>query len=509
MSTTCSGICGASTCQSADRSSRLLRRTSGFDPVLTSRVQHPVAPMLVSIDSSGWLRSDRSALPLASHARNAANLRLADPMAKKLTEGTEAVGHIDGLDSELSSGYLKLDSRGALVSLPKIGSAGELFTAVLGDDREEVPRHLRFVSTNVTVLLGECRASGGSVSMDGTGVSRVRARRIVRADGGTVDYADVDGMESEIDGLAKWSGMSTVTHEVRTEPFAVVLRAENQETVELGGGANAAIVSAFSYNPSPRGNVFCITDVARLQTSSVELWPWQQHAAVHHMFQDLMCLVYGRPCLSQVTSAKREDDQPYILDDGRSLWREVYEPTFGRSVEGIEPLDRAKDEPLFYLRDVDRVALTKWIDEWDLWSRPTWIAVTTMFQRGTTVEARLLQVGVALEALGYALWKEAPQTGSAKGPQGKRSTPGYAGLLQRVVDATQVVHPKICGSETPDEWRKSFYAAFKGIKHADNPLPDCSKARRYADQGMNLIRTWLGVRLGVDRATLVERLGRR
>lgn len=428
-------------------------------------------------------------------------------MVKKLTEGVEAVGHIEGLDGEPSAGYLKLDGRGAVVSLPKVGPAGEIATAFF-DGEGAVPHHLRFRSTDGSVVLGECEDVGGSVSFSGTSLTRIRAFRVIKT-GGVADYAEVDGMKSEIDGLAKWSGMSTVSHKVRAEPFAIVLQAESQETVELGGGANAAIVCAFSYNPSPKGNVFGITDVARLRTSSAELWPWQQHAAVHHMFQDLMCLVYGRPCLSQVASVKREDDQPDLPDDGRRVWREVYEPTFGRSVEGAEPLDRAKDEPLFYLRDVDRAALTKWIEEWDLWSRPTWIAVTTMFQRGTTVEANLLQVGVALEALGYAMWKETQPAASAKRPQGKTNTPSYASLLKRVVDATRVVHPDIYGSQTATKWRESFYEAFKGTKHADNPLPDGVEARRFADQGMNLIRVWLGVRLGVDRKVLAERLGKR
>jgi hypothetical protein len=69
------------------------------------------------------------------------------------------------------------------------------------------------------------------------------------------------------------------------------------------------------------------------------------------MFQDLMCLVFGRPCLSRIVSIKREDDQPYLTDgDPRQTWREVYEPDFGRSIDGVKPLDRGRDRPLFYLK---------------------------------------------------------------------------------------------------------------------------------------------------------------
>lgn len=261
---------------------------------------------------------------------------------------------------------------------------------------------------------------GGAVSTLGTSLTRIRARRAIEAGGSEVDYSQVDGMSSEIDGLSSWSGMSTVTQTTDFKTW-VNLRAEHQESIQVGGKADVAIESSFTFNPSPKGNVFGITDLAILRTRSDTLWSWQDHGAVHHMVQDLMCLVFGRPCLSRVTAVKREDDQPYSSEgDTRRLWREVYEPTFGRSVEGVEPLDRAKARPLFYLKDVDSDALTSWIDQWELWSRPTWIAVTTMFQRGTTVESKLLQIGVALEALGYALWQESGPPATASTPPTRR-----------------------------------------------------------------------------------------
>lgn len=291
----------------------------------------------------------------------------------------------------------------------------------------------------------------------------------------------------------------------RLEPWRIVtqttdfrswvnLRAENQEPIPLGGGAEATVESSFTYNPSPKGNVFGITDLALLRTRTGDLRPWQEHAAVHHMVQDLMCLVFGEPCLARIVSVKREDDQPYATaDDDRRLWREVYEPTFGRSATWVEPLNRAKAIPLFRLGDVDRSALEEWIDNWDLWSGPTWIAVTTMFQRNTTIESRLLQVGVALEALGYALW-------TAAGGSGR--TPQYPEMLELVTNAVSVEHPRIYAGLPVVAWRDGFNAAFKGTKHADNPLPTGVAARDFAAQGMNLIRAWLGTHLGVPDAIL-------
>lgn len=417
-------------------------------------------------------------------------------MARKFDEGFESVGHIEGLSEELSAAYLKLDARGAVLSLPSIGSMGDLFRNFVDKDEDDVPASLRFHGTAGTYVLEDCRGAGGSVSSLGTSLTRVRSPRLVEAGSGAVGYAAVDGMTSEIDGLASWTELSTVTQTLERDPVAVVLRAENKPEIPLGGSLNATVESSFSFNPSPKGNVFGITDVALLRTRSDDLLSYREHAAVHHMVQDLMCLVYGRPCFSRVASVKREDDQPYAApDDPRRTWREVYEPSFGRSVDGAEPLDRGKAHPLFRLAEVDAAKLTDWIDHWDLWSRPTWIAVTTMFQRGTTVESKLLQIGVALEALGYALWQESGPTSSAP-------TPKYPELLERVAAAAGVEHIKIHGERTVDQWRMDFNAAFKGSKHADNPLPDGLVAHHLAQQGMNLIRAWLATRLGVPTATI-------
>lgn len=425
-------------------------------------------------------------------------------MANAFEYGFESVGHVEGLASDPTAGYVRLDDRGAVLSVPELKSPADAFNSLVGEE-SEVPSSLRFHGTGGSFVLASCRGIGGAASTRGPSVSRIRARRVIKCGNGDMFYDEVDGMTTEVDGLASWAGMSTVTHALErnesTGSSIVVLRAENQPTIHLGGIGAATIESSFSYNPRPDGNLFGITDLAILRTRSADSWPWQDHASIHHMFQDLMCLVFGQACLSRVKSVKREDDQPNLKPgDHRREWREVYEPSFGRSMEGLTPLARGDADPLFRLVDCDRAAVSAWIDGWQLWSRPTWIAVTTMFQKGTPVESRLLQIGVALEALGFALWTD-EMSGRAK-------TPSFPELIERVVAAVPVEHTALSGRLDRSEWRHAFNEAFKGAKHADKPLPDSSEAHDFADQGLNLIRTWLGIRLGVEPARLTEGLSR-
>ena len=257
----------------------------------------------------------------------------------------------------------------------------------------------------------------------------------------------------------------------------------------------------FWHRPRPEGNVFSIRDVVSVRTRSAQLDPWDRHAVAHGMIQDLMCLAYGKPCGTKMVSIKREDDQPYLQgeDDIRRTWRRVYQPGFGRGWEISSHSIGSRARPLFYLGDVSENRLETWMREWAHWSRPTWIAVTTMFQQQTTVEARLLQVGVALESLGYALWKET-------GPAPHAKTPSFPRLLERVTAVVGLEHTQLYGENSAAEWRAKFDRGFKGIKHSDNELTAPLVALKLAAQGLTLIRCWLATHLGVDPGVLAERL---
>jgi hypothetical protein len=201
----------------------------------------------------------------------------------------------------------------------------------------------------------------------------------------------------------------------------------------------------------------------------------KEHAVTHHMLQD-------HPCRAWLRTVMREDDQNFGTDDDRQWWPRAY------AAKAME----ADRRPLFYLDEADPTKVTSWLAEYESWSRPTWIAVTTLFQSNSTVEAQLSQVGIAFEALGYALWRR-------ETPVGGR-TPKYERLLEHVTTAIGNEHHLLFGAgATADDWRRKFINVFIGAKHADNPLPDTVEALARARQAFMLIRCWLAVELGVQQ----------
>ena len=219
------------------------------------------------------------------------------------------------------------------------------------------------------------------------------------------------------------------------------------------------------------------------------------------MIQDLMSLVFGRPCLLELEYALDAGDQPLLDDEsGSPVWSEVYEPSYGRSSSGLAALSD-KRQPLFRLADVDPEKLAQWLDEADTWSRPTAIVVTTMFLKNSTVETQLLQMGVGLEALGYALWLEAGNRAAGTG------TPNFLPLLRQVHKPAADARPALPGGLSDPGWPARFNAAFKGAKHADNQAVAATLARQMYREGLALVRFWLGNRLGVSDETMVNGLG--
>lgn len=421
-------------------------------------------------------------------------------MAAKMKLGLVRVGHMMDTGEDDSVVSVTFDEDGAEVIWPRALGFADAWER---NNTGTLPTTSIFRDHSGYLTLREGSTGGLSMSTVGSSQQRIRYRSVVETGGAGVGYDHINGMRSEIEGLARWAKMHPVTGSIEFEEGRksprVLITAENLDSLKLGGRLGLTLDTSFHHNPTPTGGVYSVSEALFVSTQSIELFTWEDHAAAHHMIQDLMCLAYGHPCRVQLRAVMRDDDQPYGTGDERRWWPNVYAPDFGR---GAPPEYLPEErQPLFYLDEADGDRVAKWLDEFESWSRPTWIAVTTLFQQGSTVEAQLLQVGIALEALGYAIWR-------AVNPTGKR-TPTFEGLLRYVTDFVGIEHHLLFDEgKTAEEWRSEFNAAFKGAKHADNPLPSGLVAITRARQGLTLIRCWLAIELGVAPAMLRERLDR-
>lgn len=125
--------------------------------------------------------------------------------------------------------------------------------------------------------------------------------------------------------------------------------------------------------------------------------------------------------------------------------------------------------------------------------------MSALFDRALPVESRLLQVAVALEALGYAIAKRANPDEKVAG--------NYEAGLKRIFGALGYEPSQVVGEfGAGDSWCRAFNKAYKGVKHADNPLTDAHAAWERGREGLMLVRCWLAAELGVPEELVTKRL---
>jgi len=413
--------------------------------------------------------------------------------------GVVRLGHVITEEEPGDVALVEFDGKGASVRCPQLMSFSEALEANAFDTNPTATVIFRDAEGYLTLLDG--RSLGSTASSLGESEQRFRFWKALATGANGVDYDNINGMRSDVEGLAEWAKMSPVTSSLMYEDRArprINIVAQNLEAKILGGPLCLALTTEFSHNPQPVDGVYSIRSELSVNTRSESLVAWAEHATAHRMIQDLMVLVYGRPCHARLNSVMREDDQPFLQSGDRCYWVSAYVPSFGRQY-GLTPALPDSAKPLFYLDEANTESVSAWLDEFTLWSRPTWIAVSHVFQPDLSVEVQLIQVSVALEALGYAIWAQKPTSSR---------TPPFDGLLRRVTALVPLKHARIYGGLSERSWRVRFVDAYMGAKHADKPLPDAETAYQCVQQGLTLIRCWLALKLGVAPEILEERLSR-
>jgi len=420
-------------------------------------------------------------------------------MSSKMELGAVRLGHIIDQDEPGDVALVEFDKRGVSVRYPRIMNFSEAMEANTGDDDSDATVIFRDSGGYLTLLDG--RSLGSTASSLGESEQRFRFWKALATGANGVDYASINGMRSDVDGLARWAKMSPVTSSLMYEDHerpSINIVAQNLPETILGGPLGLALTTQFWHKPQPVDGVFSIRTGLSVNTRSESLVAWEEHATAHRMIQDLMALVYGRPCHARLDSVMRADDQPTTQAVDKRYWVSAYVPSFGRQY-ALTPTLPDSVKPLFYLDETKAESVSAWLDEFDLWSRPTWIAVSSVFQPDLPIEVQLIQVSVALEALGYAIWAQKPTSGR---------TPAFDGLLREVTALVPLKHARVYGGQSEKSWRVRFINAYMGAKHADKPLPDSETAYQCVQQGLTLIRCWLALKLGVAPELLGERLSR-
>lgn len=372
-----------------------------------------------------------------------------------------------------------------------------------GDDPDQtrfkyrVPEILWFDDPRGPVALVGCRSLGSQSLVGGAGEGIVGVTFAVI--GGRGDYRKINGLRTELPGLADWIGLRAVTSKVEQDSSGRVtafeLKASSPEALRLDRRMNMRVHANWRTSGA-EADTTAVVEALQVETKVATPRRWEEHLALHQIVRDLLDVAAWELTPYSSLYMHRVDD-PHTAMSGRIVG-DQWVPVHTRSLRssGDHP---ARREYLFRFDDIGVAGFRRWARLHKDFRRGLGPMLALLDLRSAHVETRIAQSGVALEAIGYSLALEA---GASARTAGKEP---HAKRLERIASelptgALQDVIPDLAG------WIAQSNDAYNGVKHANRVLPNPIDLLNAERENEIVFRAWVSTRIGLADNTLRQRL---
>lgn len=422
---------------------------------------------------------------------------------------SELLGHYLGFIFDQSdgtphhTGALIVEPASIALEVPLLASVTDAYDAWF--TKGELPTELFFRNHQHGFYVTGLQVKQQTVNFpSGHGIGRASADRIVKTSGASTNFLQVNGVRSELDGLPAWVGgdtgieLSFESHpDNKSWQRSVAFKGAEQAPLAVPGIRGLSFAKHFNFTANRANQLYTMSHTVNLETMFTEPGDWVSHTPIHQAIQDLVSLAYWHPCDLRAVDVHHQDE---TMSD-RPVWRPMFTPSFGRRAVGqsLPPLPGGA-RPLFTYEDIKERGLELWWTTYKKLQKAMQALSASLFRAGGTVEVQLLQVATALEHLGFFLATSATQQKA-----------NFEPTVQRVIDSTDCgpsLERKVLKGRTSKQWAADFNKAYKGVKHADNQLPDGLTSYNCADEGAWLARLWLARFLGTESAVIDRRTAR-
>jgi hypothetical protein len=367
-----------------------------------------------------------------------------------------------------------------------------------GDDPEHTkflyapPKQLLFQDGDGSVALVGCRSAGFSTNM-GAGRGRILPGYAVFG-GERLDYNHVNGMRTVLPALALWTGLRSVhveayrDHAARVQRMAVSLESPAEEA--LARTHNLTLWPSWTTESDEFGT-FTAHNVVGLQTSLARPKSFVDLFATHTAVRDLLSVSAWESFGFSDVWVHRTDDPE------RSLSGELLDERWSRVASArIRKHQGWSASPrfLFNYLDVGSKGVRRWLALRRKYVEAIQPLVGLVDQRSMFLETRMVQSGIALEALGYQL--------AIDHGMNPRTKPSFKKCLDLILDDLPL-DPSVAAREA---WKTQSTDCYMGVKHPDRPTPDFRDLYGTLRQHLLVLRLWIAGRLGVAEETLRPRL---
>lgn len=420
---------------------------------------------------------------------------------------------IDGLpETPRIAVKLERDEHGVEVTISFLDGHNDIYSywfsqgIMYGDDpgrtkrRYEPPAAISFYDADGNVGLVGSRVSGSKTTFGrGTGgEGRLRFDFTILGAMSGQAYEHINGLRSEIEGLGTWVGLRSLKAEQTREGGrlkSVNFKLESPPTVRVARRLNADFRANWRYGPGPGPDETTISERLQIHTELKRAVDWEEHLQIHFATRNLLRVVAWRPLNFVSHEAMSSQDGLRTLDGVKhgDEWFPVITHRTGISPES--PTELTQRDYLFSFSDVQAKGVGRWVDLVHKFERGLSPLIGLLDLEGATLEAHLAQVGIGFEMLGYDLLIA---SGSSKTQATKKS---YADLASVVSSAVADVLP-FPAPDFPELLRRTYV----GVKHADNAHPDINETYLAYLQAIQVVRAWVGRRLGVSVTRLKRAL---
>lgn len=299
--------------------------------------------------------------------------------------------------------------------------------------------------------------------------------------------------------LSEWTRLRSVhlspSLDAQGRVNTLTVRLEAPDAVPLSRRVNLTLRPMWRTSQPGGSGRFEAHDVVELMTATKQARDWAEHLDSVAAVRDLMSLSAWRPLGFTKVSVNRGDDPERVLsgDAVGERWADVISHRFPEHTPWKNDL-----QFLFYFSDIGATGVRRWLKMREHYDRALTPLVAVLDSEGAFAESRLVQTGIALEALGYQILVDA-----GVATQNKRLAVKYHQALDAILNDMRFVP-----LDDPQDWKDRSNRCYRGVKHADNPTPDSLELVNTYRENALVIRYWIAGKLGVKRDALQKRLDR-
>lgn len=406
---------------------------------------------------------------------------------------------IDGVeDTPWVVGTLTLTERGVRVDIPYATDVDQFKTVSEWIEGKSLPENL-FVTTNDL----EMSLFGLSYSENSQNLGRGTAQGFINVkealmklrDGNPRDPLLVEEVQSEIDGLTEWSGLSSVVTSKSSIGDGRTRRNTIHYTVSSVDGLNwrqgeATLSISSSWNGRGRHGID-VEDRCVLTSKFDEPRPFKDHLVEQRKFIALLSLIFGTSIafrnhqirdsrFTQKTMDGTVHSWPYVELISRQTIREY-------ATEKPSPADLRF--PLIRMFDLTSETLTKWGESYDSLARFLLPVVGLLRVRNIFVENTVINAAMSLEAFGKMVVDRVDGEEDTYKPskKGEGAQPTMATYIFRGIKTLRLSRESINASEVG--LAKAIAKNYNAIKHPDKgEFPDSFHTQVLGKFATNIVR---------------------